>query len=140
MQQQRLQEAATAGRGPQIVEMLTVPITTAVKSALSNIDSRPNESILFTDHHPRTGTYAVSSDLHGCRHRIARQESACFWVVVSGAEVVEAEVGVVLFAAIQVVVRRGAGLVDHVAEGIVFVGVGHCAGEFVNCRTVPQPS
>ena len=49
------------------------------------------------------------------------------WVVVSGAEIIEAEVGVVLFAAVEVIVRCCAGFGEGVAVGIVFVLIGHYA-------------
>jgi hypothetical protein len=55
--------------------------------------------------------------------RITAQEPSRARVVVSGAEVVEAEVGIVLFAAIQVVVGRCASGVDLVSEGVAIVGV-----------------
>ena len=52
---------------------------------------------------------------------IAGEESAGLGIVVSGAEIVETEVGVVLFAAIHVVVRRGAGRAEQIAEGVVII-------------------
>lgn len=60
--------------------------------------------------------------------RVSAQEPSGGWVVVPCAEVVEAEVLVVLFAAIQVVIRCRACGVEQVAEGIVVVGVGDRAG------------
>ena len=53
--------------------------------------------------------------------RVSRQEPTGLWVVVSGAEIVETEVGVVLFAAVEVVVRRGAGRAEQIAEGVVII-------------------
>src|SRR5256714_5429269 len=50
-------------------------------------------------------------------------EAAGAGVQVPSAVVVEAEVGVELLARVEVVVWRGAGLVDQVAEGVVVVGV-----------------
>ena len=53
--------------------------------------------------------------MQGCRIEylsvlwVAGEEAAGLGIVVSGAEVVEAEVGVVLFTSVEVVVWRGAG-------------------------------
>lgn len=41
--------------------------------------------------------------------RVAGHEPAGEWVVVSGAQVIQAEIGVPLLAAIEVIVGRGAG-------------------------------
>ena len=53
--------------------------------------------------------------------RITGHEASRGGIVVSGAQVVEAEVAVVLFAAIQVVVGSRAGLGKRVAVGVVFI-------------------
>ena len=57
---------------------------------------------------------------------VPAQESTGDRVVVSGAQVVEAKVGISLFAAIEIVVWRGAGRSDLVSEGVVFVDVRYC--------------
>lgn len=57
--------------------------------------------------------------------RIVRPESACVPIVIAGAQVVEAQVWIELFAGEEVVVRRDASAGDQVAEGIVVVRVGH---------------
>ncbi len=61
---------------------------------------------------------------------IHRPEPPLPLVVVAGAVVINAERGIELLAGEEVVVGRGAGLGDQVAEGllIVIVGVGDSAG------------
>jgi len=56
--------------------------------------------------------------------RIAGHEPTGGGVVVSGAEVVEAEVRVELFAAIQIQIRCAASGDQRISEGVIFVGVG----------------
>ena len=56
--------------------------------------------------------------------RISGHEPSGERVVISGAEVVEAEVRVVLFAAIQVIVWRRSSGYEIISEGIIIVGVG----------------
>jgi len=55
--------------------------------------------------------------------RIAAQEPARRWIVVSGAEVVETEVGVELFATIEVVVRCRPNFRERIPEGVVLVAI-----------------
>lgn len=57
--------------------------------------------------------------------RISAHEPAGLGVVVSGAQIVQPEIRVVLLAAIQVVVGCGARVADLIAEGIVVEGVGY---------------
>ena len=59
------------------------------------------------------------------RKRVHVQEAPRGRIVVARPQIIQAEVRVELFAAIEIVVRRCAGLVDRVAEGVVLVGVGH---------------
>jgi len=63
---------------------------------------------------------------------IAGEEPVGDRVVPAVAQAVEAEAGVVLLAAVEIVVGRGAGLVDDVAEG---VGSAHNGsfGKGLNC-------
>ena len=60
--------------------------------------------------------------------RIAGVEPAGTWIVIPGAEVVKAEVGVELLAAVEEVVGRGAGLGEAVAVGVVQVLVRDYSG------------
>lgn len=50
-------------------------------------------------------------------------EAAGVGVVIAGAEVIEAEVGVVLFTSEQIIVHGAAAVVEQVAEGVVIVDV-----------------
>ncbi len=56
--------------------------------------------------------------------RIHRPESSLPLVVITGAVVINAHGGIELLAGEEVVVGRGAGLGDQVAEGLLIVGVG----------------
>ncbi len=58
---------------------------------------------------------------------IAGHESSSQWIVVSGAEVIEAEVRVVLLAAVETVVRRRTADREFIAKCVVFVGVCYIA-------------
>jgi hypothetical protein len=81
---------------------------------------------------------------------IHRPEAAGGGVEIAGGVVVEVEVGVELFTGEEIVVRRGAGRVDQVAESVVVVGVGDSAGwlrqrpyalvPVMNIRTAPGRS
>jgi hypothetical protein len=55
--------------------------------------------------------------------RVYTQETSCGRVVVSGSKVVEAEVCIVLFAAVEIVVRRRASRSHFVAKGVVLIAV-----------------
>jgi hypothetical protein len=57
--------------------------------------------------------------------RIARREPTRCRIVISGTEVVEAEVWVVLFAAIEIVVGRRAARGVAIAKRVVFVAISH---------------
>jgi len=59
---------------------------------------------------------------------VAAHEAAAGRVVPARAQVIEAEVGVVALAAVEIGVGGGAGLGDQVAEGVVLVGVGDGSG------------
>ena len=58
---------------------------------------------------------------------VSAEESASSTIIVSGAEVVEAEVRVVLFAAIEIVVGRRPDFGEAVAVGVVLLLVRHYA-------------
>jgi len=71
----------------------------------------------------------VTGNGDAARLGVARQEPVGDRVIPARAQVVEAQVGVVALAAIEIDVRRCAGLGEQVAEGVVLVGIGDHACE-----------
>lgn len=59
---------------------------------------------------------------------VSRHEPAGLGVVVSGAQVIEAEVGIVLLASVEIVVGSRSTYRPHVAVGIVFILARHGSG------------
>ena len=59
--------------------------------------------------------------------RVHVEEAPGNRVVVSGAQIIKAQIRVVLFAAVEIVVRRCSRRVDLVAKGVVLITVGNRA-------------
>jgi len=63
--------------------------------------------------------------------RVARHEATGHGVKPAGAQIIEAEIGVVALAAVEIGIRRCAGRGDQIAESVVFVRVGDGAGGYI---------
>ena len=71
-------------------------------------------------------------------HRIRRQEAPGVGLIVPRPQVVRAQVGVVLLAAIQIRVRRRAGLMQDHAVGVIRITVGDVPRRVAQSPHAPQ--
>ena len=72
-------------------------------------------------------------------HRIRRQEAPGVGLIVPRPQVVRAQVGVVLLAAIQIRVRRRAGLMQDHAVGVIRITVGDVPRRVAQSPNAPHP-